>query len=188
MKLAYTKLTSPVGTLHVLSGSEGLCALAFDDRWDQELRVLRARFGEVELRGRVPAELTRPIRAYVRGDLSAIDEIPVDPGGTPFQQRVWAELRNIRAGESISYGELARRIDRPKAVRAVGAANGRNPIAVVIPCHRVIGSGGKLHGYGGGLDRKQWLLEHEGALDPLFRSAGQAARKTMRTTPGTTTG
>ena len=173
MKLAYTTLKSPVGTLHLVSRDGALCALAFDERWQQELGALEKRFGPLELRGRVPAALTGPIRAYLRGELGAIDNIPVDPGGTEFPQRVWFMLRTIPCGDSISYGELARRLDSPGAMRAVGAANGRNPIAIVIPCHRVIGGGGKLHGYGGGIDRKQWLLAQEGALDPLFRSAKQ---------------
>jgi methylated-DNA-[protein]-cysteine S-methyltransferase len=92
----------------------------------------------------------------------------VDPGGTPFQRRVWDELRRIPAGSTVSYSELARRLDAPKAVRAVAAANGSNPVAIVIPCHRVVAADGRLWGYGGGLERKAWLLAHEGvALDGL---------------------
>jgi methylated-DNA-[protein]-cysteine S-methyltransferase len=103
---------------------------------------------------------------YFGGDLRALDAVPCDPGGTPFQARVWKALRTIPVGTTWSYGALARRIGDPKAVRAVGFANGSNPIAVVIPCHRVIGSNGTLVGYGGGLERKHWLLAHEGALPP----------------------
>ena len=98
--------------------------------------------------------------AYFAGALDAFD-LELDPHGTPFQQRVWKELVTIPYGETISYSELARRLGDPKLVRAVGLANGRNPISIVIPCHRVIGADGSLVGYGGGLERKRWLLDHE---------------------------
>ena len=98
---------------------------------------------------------------YFAGDLEAIDNIPVQTAGTAFQRSVWNELRRIPTGAPVSYGKLAQRIARPKAVRAVGLANGANPIGIVVPCHRVIGSDGSLTGYGGGLERKRWLLEHE---------------------------
>ncbi len=104
--------------------------------------------------------------AYFRGDFQAIGDVPAKPAGTPFQTAVWSALRSIPLGETVSYGELARRVGRPRAVRAVGAANGRNPVSVVLPCHRVIGADGSLTGYGGGLARKAWLLEHEGASLP----------------------
>jgi methylated-DNA-[protein]-cysteine S-methyltransferase len=101
------------------------------------------------------------LQAFFSGDISAIAGIPVETGGTTFQRDVWAALRQIPAGETWSYGQLARHIGRPAAVRAVGAANGANPIGVVVPCHRVIGANGSLTGYGGGIDRKEWLLNHE---------------------------
>jgi methylated-DNA-[protein]-cysteine S-methyltransferase len=104
-----------------------------------------------------------PFDAYFAGELDAFD-LDLDPQGTPFQRRVWDELRRIPFGETISYSELARRLGDPKLVRAVGVANGRNPISIVIPCHRVIGADGSLTGYAGGLPRKQLLLELEGAL------------------------
>ena len=105
------------------------------------------------------------MRAYFKGDIGAIDRLPVDESaGTPFQRSVWRALCKIKSGKTISYAELARRIGKPKAVRAAGLANGQNPISIVVPCHRVIGSNGMLTGYGGGLPRKKWLLEHEGAL------------------------
>jgi len=100
---------------------------------------------------------------YFAGELTAFD-LPLDPAGTPFQRQVWDELVRIPVGETISYGELARRVGRPGSARAVGAANGQNPISIVIPCHRVIGSDGKLTGYGGGLPRKAWLLDHEAGM------------------------
>jgi methylated-DNA-[protein]-cysteine S-methyltransferase len=114
---------------------------------------------------RDPGGLTSAMRDYFKGDIGAIDRLPVDDTvGTPFQRSVWRALRKIKSGKTISYAELARRIGKPKAVRAAGLANGQNPISIVVPCHRVIGSNGTLTGYGGGLPRKKWLLEHEGAL------------------------
>jgi methylated-DNA-[protein]-cysteine S-methyltransferase len=103
------------------------------------------------------------LAAYFAGDLRAFDGVALDAGGTPFQQRVWAALREIPAGDTISYLTLARRIGDPTAARAVGAANGANPIAIVVPCHRVIASDGRLSGYAGGVHRKRWLLDHERA-------------------------
>ena len=106
----------------------------------------------------------RALTAYFAGEIGALDTLSVATGGTDFQRCVWAALRTIPTGETVSYGELARRIGNPKAVRAVGMANGANPIGIVVPCHRVIGSDGGLGGYGGGVERKAWLLKHEGAL------------------------
>ena len=129
--------------------------------------VLRGiRFSSTDF-GRRPAapalqSLADRLRAYFNGDLRALDTISVDPEGTPFQREVWRALQQIPAGRTCSYAELARAIGRPDAVRAVGAANGANPIPIVIPCHRVIGANGRLVGYGGGLERKRWLLAHEG--------------------------
>ena len=103
------------------------------------------------------------MQAYFAGELDAIENLPVETGGTAFQRQVWAALRQIPRGQTESYGELAARIGRPRAVRAVGLANGANPVGIVVPCHRVIGANGTMTGYGGGVDRKRWLLEHEGA-------------------------
>jgi methylated-DNA-[protein]-cysteine S-methyltransferase len=112
-----------------------------------------------------PSGIAAQVRAYFAGDLEAIADLPVRfDRGTAFQREVWDALRTIPLGETISYAELARRVDRPGAYRAVGAANGQNPVGVVVPCHRVIAADGTLGGYGGGLDRKRWLLAHEGAL------------------------
>jgi len=108
-----------------------------------------------------PASITRPLDAYFEGDLDAVDVIPVATGGTVFQRDVWTALRGIKAGTTTNYGALAARLGRPNASRAVGMANGSNPISIVLPCHRVIGANGTLTGYGGGLPRKRWLLEHE---------------------------
>jgi methylated-DNA-[protein]-cysteine S-methyltransferase len=109
-----------------------------------------------------PGGAASALRQYFAGNVRALDALRVETGGTPFQAKVWRALREIPAGSTISYQELARRIDAPAAVRAVGAANGANPIPIVIPCHRVIGANGRLVGYGGGVDRKDWLLRHEG--------------------------
>jgi methylated-DNA-[protein]-cysteine S-methyltransferase len=110
-----------------------------------------------------PGGLVRALEAYFDGELSALDGLPVVMQGTEFQRAVWRTLRTIPCGRTMSYGELARRIGRPRAVRAVGLANGANPIGIVVPCHRVIGADGTLTGYGGGVDRKRWLLDHESA-------------------------
>jgi len=108
------------------------------------------------------------LHAYFAGDVAALDRIPVDPRGTPFQLEVWRQLRRIPVGTTISYGELAKRVDRPNAQRAVGMANASNPIALIVPCHRVIRTGGALGGYAFGLEYKQWLLAHEASSDPLL--------------------
>ena len=110
----------------------------------------------------------RTLQAYFDGEVGGIDKIQVALGGTDFQRQVWSALRSIPAGQWLSYSDLALRIGRPAAIRAVGLANGANPISVVLPCHRVIGSNASLTGYGGGLHRKRWLLEHEKALPTLL--------------------
>lgn len=117
---------------------------------------------------RNPQGLTERILNYFAGDFGAIAALPVEAGGTSFQREVWSALREIPCGSTISYGKLAERIGRPAAVRAVGLANGANPVAVVVPCHRVIGSNGSLTGYGGGIERKRWLLDHEKGRPGLF--------------------
>ena len=112
--------------------------------------------------GEAPAALRDNLAAYFAGDLDALGRIPWATGGTPFQRSVWTALADIPAGTTMTYGALAAQIGAPRAVRAVGHANGANPISVVVPCHRLVGANGTLTGYGGGLHRKQWLLEHEG--------------------------
>jgi methylated-DNA-[protein]-cysteine S-methyltransferase len=141
----------------------------YEDRWGP---MLLARYGEMKLISkRDPFGHTGVLKAYMEGEVRAIDALPVAFAGTPFQNEVWKALRTIPAGETLSYGALAKRIGAPKAVRAVGLANGANPVGVVVPCHRVIGSDGSLTGYGGGLERKRWLLAHEArhAGGGLFR-------------------
>jgi methylated-DNA-[protein]-cysteine S-methyltransferase len=160
-----SRIETPIGPLVLLAREGILLMLEFEDAEPRVEREMRRRFrGEEHRPEDDPFGLSSRIRAYFAGNLSSIADIPSDGGGTDFQKRVWAELRRIPCGVTISYGELARRLGDPKAVRAVGTANGRNPVSIVVPCHRVIGADGSLTGYGGGVDRKRWLLVHEGAL------------------------
>lgn len=158
-------MATPAGRVVLVERGGSLVGLVFEDHWKGFRGELEKRFGEFSLeedpRGGAPAEA---LRRYLAGDLAALDAIEVDTGGTPFQQLVWRTLRKIPAGTTWSYARLAREIGRPSATRAVAAANGANPVSIVVPCHRVIGSDGSLTGYGGGLPRKRWLLVHEGAL------------------------
>jgi methylated-DNA-[protein]-cysteine S-methyltransferase len=147
---------------------ERVRALDFHDFEARMRRLLRLHYGRdgagfVVRSRKAPAAIRRALAGYFAGDLAAIDAVPVATAGTPFQREVWAALRKIQPGTTLSYGALARELERPKSVRAVGLANGANPIAIVVPCHRVIGADASLTGYGGGIDRKIWLLTHEGA-------------------------
>jgi methylated-DNA-[protein]-cysteine S-methyltransferase len=164
MILHRSVINSPIGKLTLVARGEALVAVAFEGEEKEAQRWLRRRFGETEIKDHPdPAGAASALRAYFAGKLPALDRVKVDTGGTEFQRAVWSELRRIPAGGTISYAELAARLGRPTAVRAVGAANGSNPVPVVLPCHRVIAADGTLCGYGGGLPRKQWLLAHEGA-------------------------
>jgi methylated-DNA-[protein]-cysteine S-methyltransferase len=165
LRLLVDCIETPIGELAIVADEAGrLRAVDWTEHDDNMQRSLRLHYGEhgVSLTpARNPAGLSAAMRAYFAGNLKAIDDLPVATGGTEFQRQVWRALRQIPCGETVSYGELARRIGRPAAVRAVGLANGSNPISVVVPCHRVIGSDGSLTGYGGGMERKRWLLAHE---------------------------
>lgn len=164
-RLAFARMDSPLGQIAIACTDEILVALEFVDAADRFARSLRRRFPAVELvPARDPLGVVACMALYFAGRLDAIDALPADPGGTPFQRRVWSALRDIPCGATRSYGALARALGQPTATRAVGLANGANPVAIVVPCHRVIGSDGALTGYGGGMSRKRWLLEHEGAL------------------------
>jgi methylated-DNA-[protein]-cysteine S-methyltransferase len=157
------QVETPIGPMLLMVEEDVIVGLEFGDQPQRYLRDLRHRFPDFAMREQAnPHGFSDCLRAYYSGDLSALDDLPVRGGGTPFQERVWAELRRITVGTTVSYGELAMRLGDSRAVRAVGLANGRNPISVVVPCHRVIGSDGMLTGYGGGLPRKAWLLSHEG--------------------------
>ncbi len=155
---------SPVGVLTLAERAGRVCMLHFgSDGSEIDTVVDRWYPGEPKARQQLTSLRAR-LQAYFAGETAVLDSIPVELNGTPFQKTVWQALRRIPCGTTISYAELAKRVGAPAAVRAVGTANGANPVAVIVPCHRVIGSNGKLTGYGGGLDRKQWLLEHEGVV------------------------
>jgi len=159
------RLPSPVGAMLVVHDEQArLRAIEFHDCEARLHHFLRIHYGERSLRDHpAPPVIRNAMERYFAGDLRAIDRIEVATAGTQFQRDVWAALRTIRPGTTVSYSAVARQIGRPKAVRAVGAANGSNPICVVVPCHRVIGADASLTGYGGGIERKRWLLTHEGA-------------------------
>lgn len=159
-------IDSPIGPLTVGERAARLCLLHFGpDAASIDETFERWYPGEPRARRAVPA-VRGLLSRYFAGDCDAFDAIAVELNGTAFQKKVWQALRRIPAGSTTSYAELARRIGEPAAVRAVGAANGANPVALVVPCHRVIGSDGSLTGYGGGLERKRWLLVHEGVVAP----------------------
>lgn len=151
----YSRCESPIGKLLLIGGERGLSQIWFEGKGDRAVLRLESCENQNTLR-----EVVRQLRAYFAGELETFD-IDLAPEGTPFQQKVWNELLKIPYGETISYGELARRIGNPNASRAVGLANGSNPIPIIIPYHRVIGSNGKLTGYGGGLPIKEKLLALE---------------------------
>lgn len=164
MDLLFDRINSPIGTILLVWQDGALRALDFGDYEPRLLRLLHRHYGRVQLiQGRAPVEIREPIQKYFDGDLTSIDPVPVTTGGTEFQKQVWAALRDIPAGRTSTYSEIACRIGRQNANRAVGLANGSNPIAIVVPCHRVIGADGSLTGYGGGIHRKRWLLDHERA-------------------------
>ncbi len=163
MHLSFERRPSPVGEMLLLSDEDGaLRALDFGDYEPRLHELLRRYYGDFTLeQAQAPAAVTEALDRYFDGDLDAIDVLPTATGGTLFQKQVWAALRTIPAGATWSYGQLATQLGRAGSSRAVGLANGANPVAIVVPCHRVIGANGSLTGYGGGLPRKQWLLDHE---------------------------
>lgn len=165
MKIEIAEIPSPIGDIIVACRERAVVALRFADGDGEITGPLRRRFQGSETGSGPHADaVAARLRDYFAGDLHTLDGVTVDTGGTPFQQAVWSRLRRIPPGRTASYGEIAAAIGAPAATRAVGAANGANPIGIIIPCHRVIGADGTLTGYGGGLDRKRWLLEHEGAM------------------------
>ena len=168
MIFSLERVPTAIGEMLIVSDEqERLRALDFGDYEARMRRLLRLHYGEgvVSLQARgTPSSNRLALEAYLEGDLRALGRIVVETGGTAFQREVWSALRRIPVGATTSYAALAAQIGRAKAVRAVGMANGANPVGVVVPCHRVIGSGGALTGYAGGMERKAWLLRHEGAL------------------------
>jgi len=168
LQLLVDRIDTPIGEMVIVSDHDG--NLRTVDWTDHEMRMhqlLRRYYGDDGFSltpARNPNGLTHAISSYFAGELAAIDALPVKTAGTPFQREVWSALRTIPCGTTLSYAKLAERIGRPAAVRAVGLANGSNPVGVIVPCHRVIGSNGSLTGYGGGMERKAWLLGHEKVL------------------------
>jgi methylated-DNA-[protein]-cysteine S-methyltransferase len=162
VNLAFDQLETPIGVVVLAVHEDQLVMVDFADNETRYRGLLEKRFGTYTLELTAnPNGFTRALQAYFAGDLSVIHNLPVDTGGTAFQARVWQTLKQIPAGETWSYLQLAQAIEQPSAVRAVGMTNGLNPISLVLPCHRVIGANGNLTGYAGGLQRKAWLLEFE---------------------------
>lgn len=157
---AHSTMMTPIGEILISARSEGLSGIYFEGQWSPA--TLRSESGDERALAFVRCARAE-LGAYFDGTLSVFS-VPCFLQGTSFQESVWAALQSIPFGEVVSYRAIADRVGNRKAVRAVGAANGQNPVPIIIPCHRVIGSDGSLTGFGGGLERKQWLLEHEGAL------------------------
>ncbi|HEY1536151.1 MAG TPA: methylated-DNA--[protein]-cysteine S-methyltransferase [Polyangiaceae bacterium] len=161
------RCATPTGRMLLVSDEQGrVHALDWHDHEERMRRLLGRYYGDVTLSLReasTESAAKRALLAYFDGQLEAIKQVKVAASGTAFQNQVWSALRRIPRGQTLSYGALAKKIGRPAAVRAVGLANGANPIAIIVPCHRVIGANATLTGYGGGLERKRWLLAHEGA-------------------------
>ena len=163
------RIATPVGEVLLVTDAQGTVrALDFHDYEPRMMRLLHRHYGHANLTpGTAPEPVRAAVEAYFSGDTRALDSLTVATGGTAFQREVWAALRTIPVGETRSYGQLAAAIGRPSAVRAVGLANGANPVGVIVPCHRVVGANGTLTGYAGGLERKRWLLAHEAVGRPV---------------------
>ncbi len=158
-------IATPIGPIVLVARDGVILLLEFEDAREHVMWQMSLRFGEVELQpASNPFGISQTIEAYFAGEIHALDNLLSDGGGTAFEQQVWAELRRIPCGTVVSYGTIARKLGDVQLSRAVGTANGRNPISIVVPCHRVIGADGSMTGYGGGHKRKEWLLRHEGAL------------------------
>ena len=164
-ELFIDRVASPLGVMLLVCDRAGhLRALDFHDHEARMQRLLRLHYGQGRysvVAGRAPGTVSAALAAFFAGELAALDSVAVRTGGTDFQRLVWAALRRIPSGSTLTYAQLATVIGRPGACRAVGLANGANPVGIVVPCHRVIGTDGTLTGYGGGLERKRWLLAHE---------------------------
>lgn len=163
-------IPSPIGEIVIVVDCDRLCSLDFGDYPERMLKLLRHRYGEVRLQqAHDPHGFSSRIQDYFAGDYDGLLMVPVSTGGTHFQQQVWSALRDIPVGQTLTYAQLAARIGRPTAARAVGMTISLNPVALVLPCHRVVGCNSSLTGYAGGLERKRWLLGHEHAH---FRERG----------------
>ena len=165
--MSYLIVESPIGQLRVTANEQAITHIEFPQRWSDALFT-----GPYEQTPLLMAA-AKQLAAYFAGEIDRF-ELPLAPKGTEFQRRCWAQLQGLPFGKVSSYGEIAKAIGQEKAVRAVGAANGRNPIPIVIPCHRVIGSNGSLTGFGGGIETKRWLLEHEASHRAKFAHASSA--------------
>jgi methylated-DNA-[protein]-cysteine S-methyltransferase len=163
--LRLDRLGTPIGEALIVTDEAGqLRALDWADREASMARLLRLHYGSVvPIAAAAPAKIKRLLSGYFEGELGCLAAIEWRTAGTTFQNNVWTALGTIPPGKTLSYGALAAKLGCPKAVRAVGMANGANPVSLVVPCHRVIGANGSLTGYGGGIERKRWLLRHEGA-------------------------
>jgi O-6-methylguanine DNA methyltransferase len=163
MRLRLERINSPLGALLVVADDDGILrALDFHDFETRLHRLLRLHYGPVTIiETGVDPRIGQSLARYFAGETTALAALPTATGGTAFQRSIWAALRTIPAGETRGYGALAALLGRPTASRAVGTANGANPIGIVVPCHRVVGADGRLTGYAGGLERKRWLLDHE---------------------------
>jgi methylated-DNA-[protein]-cysteine S-methyltransferase len=163
MRLRLERRASPIGVMLIVTDEAGtLRALDFEEYEARLSTLLRRHYPIFTLAdGEAPLAHGRSLDAYFDGEIEALEKIETATGGTVFQRKVWKALRTIPPAATLSYGALAERIGCPKASRAVGLANGANPVSIVVPCHRVIGASGTLTGYGGGLERKRWLLDHE---------------------------
>lgn len=166
-QLLLDRFNSPLGEILLVSDGGCLQAVDYGDYEHRMVGLLRAHHRDLRFQPSVnPGGLSDRLQAYFAGELDAIEGLPVAPAGTAFQQQVWRSLLTIPCGETRSYGDLAKQLGKPGAARAVGLANSKNPISIVLPCHRVVGAQGNLTGYAGGLARKRWLLTHEGARLP----------------------
>ncbi|MBD2464730.1 methylated-DNA--[protein]-cysteine S-methyltransferase [Oscillatoria sp. FACHB-1407] len=163
MELLIDTIATEIGSIFIVSDGESLCALDYVDYEDRMRTLLTTRYGSFHVKPTTdPMGASSQLQAYFQGHYTALDAIAVNPGGTAFQRQVWSALRTIPAGTTVSYGALAAQLGKPTAYRAVGMANSLNPVSIIIPCHRVIGVNAALTGYAGGLERKRWLLRHEG--------------------------
>ena len=165
LALTLDRIDTPVGQVLLVTDNDGAVrALDFHDFEPRMMRLLARHCGGFDLvEGRAPAEVRDSVLTYFSGDAGALTDVKTRTAGTPFQRAIWSTLRAIPPGQTRTYAQIAQAAGSPRAIRATGMANGQNPIALIVPCHRVIGANGTLTGYAGGIERKRWLLAHEAA-------------------------
>jgi methylated-DNA-[protein]-cysteine S-methyltransferase len=162
MHLIVERLATPIGPILITHDGKVICNTEFEDSKERRAQELAQHFPDaIVVRAEKRSAFTGALKRYFDGDVRAIDGLPIANVGTPFQQRAWKELRKIPPGKTRGYGEQAARLGNARAARAVGRANGQNPNAIIVPCHRLVGADGSLVHYGGGLERKRWLIDHE---------------------------